>query len=72
MATLYIGNLSEFSNEIELAKVFGKFGRILQIKVMQPRQDETRAGNFCAFIKFEDFASAYLAKKHLNERKLLN
>lgn len=34
MATLYIGNLSEFTNEIELAKVFGKFGRILQIKVM--------------------------------------
>lgn len=40
VSTLYIGNLNETIDEEILAKVFGKFGTIKQIKLMLPRSDQ--------------------------------
>ena len=64
-ATLYVGNLSEACTEEILAKVFGRFGLLVQIKVMWPWQDNhsgDQMKNVCAFIKYDSFAPAYLAK----------
>ena len=67
MSVLYVGNISEDVTEDVLAKVFGRFGKLTQIRLMLPKRDDK---HICSFIKFSHFQGAYLAKQYLNERKL--
>jgi len=67
MSVLYVGNISEDVTEDILAKVFGRFGKLTQIRLMLPKRDDK---HICSFIKFSHFQGAYLAKQYLNERKL--
>ena len=50
-------------------KVFNKFGEVKSCKLMQPRREEGNRRS-CAFIRFDSFPSAYLAKEHLKEKHL--
>lgn len=59
MSVLYVGNISEDVTEDILAKVFGRFGKITQIRLMLPKRDDK---HICSFIKFSHFQGAYLAK----------
>jgi RNA recognition motif-containing protein len=74
VSTLYVGNLSEACTEELLAKVFGRFGLLVQLKIMWPRQDHAgdQMKNICAFVKYENFAPAYLVKQKMHETKLLD
>jgi len=68
---LYVGNLVPETSEQLLARLFSKYGELEQVKVMAPRseEDKKRRRN-CAFIKFEKYESAYLAKEELNEKQV--
>ena len=68
---MYVGNLHEAITEVTLAKIFGRFGPLLQVKLMLPRNEaEIARKKLCAFVTFECFSAAYLAKRNLNEKKI--
>ena len=70
-AILYLGNLSEKCTEMTIAKSFSRFGVIVSIKMIPARAEQEKHKNMSAFLRFDTFAAAYLAKTGMHETKIL-
>jgi nuclear cap-binding protein subunit 2 len=68
--TLYIGNLSFYTNQIQLYEFFSQCGKIDKIIMGVNRKDFTPCG-FC-FVIYQERSSAELAVKSLDGTKLDN
>ena len=62
--TLFVGDLSIFCSEAEIAQMFRPFGEIIEIKIM--KSEETSQHLSYGFIKFGTIASAQSAMDSLN------
>ena len=69
-STLYIGNLSFYTNQIQLYEFFSQCGKIDKIIMGVNRKDFTPCG-FC-FVIYQERSSAELAVKSLDGTKLDN
>lgn len=50
---IYLGNIAPKMSEMELTKLFGKFGPLASVKIMYPRTDEEKSrGKNCGFVAF--------------------
>eukprot|EP00198_Chlamydomonas_reinhardtii_P008180 XP_001697517.1 predicted protein [Chlamydomonas reinhardtii] len=63
---LYVGNLSQETDEEVLKREFGRFGAIASVKVMWPRDEEQRRkGRNCGFVGFMKRDDAEMAMRKL-------
>lgn len=69
---LYVGNLAPTITESRLQHEFGRYGRILSVKIMWPRSndDKVRHRN-CGFVSFYNRRDADNARLHLNDKEVL-
>jgi len=65
---LYIGNLTEEVSGEELEKQFGKFGDVKEVRMVPPRNGETKS---FAFITMGSVESAQSALNGMNGRDIL-
>ena len=65
---LYIGNLTEDVSGEELEKQFGKFGDVKEVRMVPPRNGETKS---FAFITMGSVESAQAALNGMNGRDIL-
>ena len=65
---LYIGNLTEEVSGEELEKQFGKFGDVKEVRMVPPRNGETKS---FAFITMGSVESAQAALNGMNGRDIL-
>ena len=59
---LFVGGLAWSTNDSTLVEVFGRFGRLTDVKVMMDRDEPTRGRGF-GFVTFEDEAAAAAAAR---------
>lgn len=64
--SVFVGDLSFFCTEIDLANVFSRFGHVVTVEIKRGRHGDSLLHGF---VEFDCDASAELAIQHMNGRK---